>query len=248
MTKTLNDESIRDLITVSRDLGSLVSLSGLMQSEDIPDDALRPLGKNVSEVTTHLRKTLNRFVKGLDLSSDADIIIEDEDDDSSEGYDEKIVEQALVGVVPELGVVSDTESSLLEKPEELTDVFVDEADNSSDSELDAPVASDANDLAEDAVESSEDDSEAVVDPDDELDLDSLKAGAKTPVASDIDLDDAVISREELARLGEDSEIDDSALKSLVSIDDLPKSNTVVEDNADDSDDGDFEELDLDKEV
>lgn len=86
MTRILNDKSVRELISVSRDIGKLSAISELLVKKDFPQDALVPVAREINQYVFTLRETLHNFVEGLDLS-----LV----DDDSVDYDEKVIGDAL---------------------------------------------------------------------------------------------------------------------------------------------------------
>ena len=86
MTRILNDKSVRELITVSRDIGQLSAISNLLVKKNFPEEALVPVAKEINQYVLALRETLHNFVDGLDLS-----LVDDDGLD----YDEKVIGDAL---------------------------------------------------------------------------------------------------------------------------------------------------------
>lgn len=222
MTRILNDKSVRELVSVSRDIGKLSAISELIVKKDFPEDALVPVAKEINQYVLALRQTLSNFVDGLDLSL--------VDDDSDVDYDEQAIGDVLQHSEPESGnsdvvfvgdeLADDLDARLVAEEEasddalDLTgDVDVTESESVLTKDIideDAIAEDVSSELAKspDALLSSESD-ESGLDVDAEVDFSALEESIDEPVSNILDEED---SSSEIFTGKEHSGIDELALQ------------------------------------
>lgn len=220
MTRILNDKSVRELVSVSRDIGKLSAISELIVKKDFPEDALVPVAKEINQYVLALRQTLSNFVDGLDLSL--------VDDDSDVDYDEQAIGDVLQHSESESGnsdvvfvgdELADDLDARLVAEEESSDDALDLTGDVADSESvltkdiideDAIAEDVSSELAEspDALLGSESD-ESGLDVDAEVDFSALEESIDEPVSNILDEED---SSSEIFTGKEHSGIDELALQ------------------------------------
>lgn len=264
MTDTLKNDSVRTLITLSRELGSLMTTTSLLQSKELPDEALRPIAGQVNKHVYEVRKLLNTFLKGLDLSSETVSVLDegvlDNEDEAEIDFDSEAVASVLSqepiheehisetvdngdavvdeGVVANEVLVQDSETTNVDELEATKDVFVSEL--VSDLENDVLKVGEGVQISEDATVGG-------------LNLQAMEASSAIGGAEDSVLNlpgsDMKVSIDELDKT--ETVVDESILKATIDepIHDVgPKEKSVTLDDIASDGASDEEELDLDDDL
>lgn len=228
MTDTLKNDSVRTLITLSRELGSLMTTTSLLQSKELPDEALRPIAGQVNKHVYEVRKLLNTFLKGLDLSSETVSVLDegvldnrDEADDHEIDFDSEAVASVLSHeAVPVDGSIASDSVDLVSDSD-----IIEETSGDTDEALDSETAT------VDELEATKNDVVAELVSD--LENDVLKVGEGVQISEDATVGGLNLQAMEASSAiggAEDSVLNLPGSDVKVSIDELDKTETVVDES------------------